>query len=57
VQDHGRTVTDGTVSTVALIGGALVLGGGALLFFTAHATTVTPDVGPNAASLTLRGRF
>ena len=57
VQGHGRAVTDGTVSTASLLGGGLMLGGGALLFFTAHATTVTPDVGPNAASLMLRGRF
>jgi hypothetical protein len=58
VLDHASTMTDSTLSTVSLIAGAALLVGGGALFFTAGpSTTVTPDVGPNAASLTLKGSF
>ncbi|HEY1695356.1 MAG TPA: hypothetical protein VGG39_24475 [Polyangiaceae bacterium] len=58
VNDRARTITDGTVATVGLVAGTALLGGGALLFFTAGSgSAVSPEIGQHTASLTWRGRF
>jgi hypothetical protein len=65
--DHDKTITDGTVSTVAFIAGGVFLVGGIALFASApgdsgreatHAAwAVTPSVGPSGGRLDVKGEF
>lgn len=60
-QADGQTAHhQATVSTVAFVAGAALLGGGALLYFTApggSTVAVGPSAGPGAAGLAVRGRW
>jgi hypothetical protein len=60
-QADGQTAFhQATVSTVAFVAGGVLLGGGALLYFTAPrgpAVTVSPSVGAGTAGLAVRGRW
>jgi hypothetical protein len=57
----GRTASSqATVSTVAFVAGGVLLGGGALLYFTApkgSSVTVAPTVGAGDLGLAVRGRW
>jgi hypothetical protein len=63
--DHSSAVTDSSVSTAMFVAGAVLLAGGAVLFFTAPSRashesaglTVAPSVGPSGGGVTLQGRF
>ena len=63
--DHSNALTDGTISTVAFVAGGALLVGGAVLFFTAPASSrqpttglvVAPSVGPGGGGVLLRGDF
>jgi hypothetical protein len=59
VADHGTTVSDGTIATIALLAGGGLLATGAALFFTAPSTSAdrAPTVGLGLGTLTVRGHF
>jgi hypothetical protein len=59
VADHGATVSDGTIATIALLAGGALLASGAALFFTAPSTSGdgAPTVGLGLGTLTVRGHF
>ncbi len=66
LSDHSSASTYGTISTASFIAGGVLLGAGAVLFFTAGhpaepgATTalvVTPSIGPGAGGMLLKGEF
>jgi hypothetical protein len=67
VSDHDSALTDGTISTVALVAGGVLLAGGALLYFTAPGSAktheqqsrlvVAPSVGPGGGGVVMRGGF
>jgi hypothetical protein len=66
VSDHSASVTDGAVSTVAFVAAGVLLGGGALLFFTAGASPTShesvglrlvPSVRPGGGGMAMEGRF
>jgi hypothetical protein len=58
--DGQAAFAQATVSTVAFVAGGVLLGGGALLYFTAPrgpAVTVSPAVGAGSAGLVVHGRW
>lgn len=65
--DHDTAQTYGTVSTVAFVGGGVLLAAGALLFFTGEPSArqtsagppvaLEPNVGPGQVGVALRGGF
>ena len=63
VNDHDSAVSAATVSTVAFIGGGVLVAAGAVLWFTAPKARpqtglrIVPSVGANGAGLTLAGGF
>jgi hypothetical protein len=67
VSDHDSALTDGTISTVALVAGGVLLAGGALLYFTAPGSSKTPEqqsrwifapsAGPGGGGVVVRGGF
>jgi len=59
VEDGKNAHTQATVSTVAFIAGGALLGGGALLYFTAprSGVTVAPTVGLGSAGMRIGGSF
>ncbi len=66
VADHSVAVTDGTVSTIALIAGGVLLTSGIAVFLASPApgarsergaVRITPTFGPGAAGLDFRGTF
>jgi hypothetical protein len=65
LSDHGTAVTDGAVSTVAILAGGALLVTGVTLFFTGRSSAehpaggfwVTPNVRPGSASLSLQWKL
>ena len=59
VADGKSAHTQATVSTIAFIAGGALLGGGALLYFTAPRSrvTVSPTVGLGSAGMRIGGSF
>jgi hypothetical protein len=57
VKDVSRANDQATGSTVGLVAGAALLGGGALLYFTAPRIAVAPTVGAGTAGVTATANF
>lgn len=65
LSDHSSVSTDATISTVAFVGGGVLLAAGAVLFFTGASPTpaapsglvVFPAGGPGSAGITMRAAF
>jgi hypothetical protein len=65
--DHSAGITDSTVSTVGILAGLALMGGGAALYFTAHPRaehgptplgfSLRPSFGPGTAGLAALGTF
>jgi hypothetical protein len=67
VNDHSATLTDGTISTIAFVGGGVLAVAGAVLFFTAPPTyssssspvviRIAATIGPTIAGSVVQGTF
>ncbi len=57
VSGESDAATKGSVSTVAFVVGGLAVAGGAVLYFTAPAASIAPQLGLTPGGLLVRGRF
>jgi hypothetical protein len=57
VTGESDAATKGTISTIAFVGGGVMVAAGAVLFLTAPAHASSPEIGMGPGSVFLRGRF